>query len=60
MPVETLTKNLVKDSICPSGKHKIDIHDSGCKGLMLEVERPVGRLTTSDIETTEVRSGRCV
>ena len=43
MPVETLTKNLVKDSICPSGKHKIDIHDSGCKGLMLEVRATGGK-----------------
>jgi hypothetical protein len=43
MPVETLTKNLVKDSICPSGKHKVDIHDSGCKGLLLEVRATGGK-----------------
>jgi integrase len=40
----TLTPLLVKESVCPAEKKKIDFFDTDCKGLMLEV-RVTGRKT---------------
>ena len=43
MAVTTLTNKIIKDSTCPIGKLKIDLHDSGCKGLMLEIRASGGK-----------------
>lgn len=37
MPVTTLSFKFVQTIACPDGKTKVDYHDAGCKGLMLEV-----------------------
>ncbi len=43
MPVTALTPQFIKSAICPKGKDKVDIFDSHCKGLMLEVRRTGGK-----------------
>ena len=43
MTVQTLTKQLIKSITCPAGKHKIDVYDSRCKGLLLEVRSTGGK-----------------
>lgn len=43
MAVTTLTNKVIKDSTCPAGKLKTDLHDSGCKGLMLEIRASGGK-----------------
>jgi len=40
----TLTKKVIDEIQCPEGKSKLDLFDTGCKGLMLEV-RPNGKKT---------------
>lgn len=42
MPVVTLTNKTIKDSTCPAGKHKVDLHDAACKGLMVEIRASGG------------------
>lgn len=37
MPVTTFSFKFIRDITCPEGKAKVDYHDAGCKGLMLEV-----------------------
>jgi integrase len=44
MPVANLTPQIVQSSSCPAGKSKLDLFDSGCRGLMLEI-RPTERKT---------------
>ena len=36
MPSLIFTAKALKDLVCPAGTAKIDFHDKGCKGLMLE------------------------
>lgn len=43
MPVMTLSQKLIKSLPCPTGRSKIDYHDAGCKGLMIEVRATGGR-----------------
>lgn len=43
MAVTTLTNKIIKDSTCPNGKLKIDIHDLACKGLMIEIRASGGK-----------------
>lgn len=43
MAVKTLTNKIIKDSTCPNGKLKIDIHDLACKGLMIEIRASGGK-----------------
>lgn len=40
----TLTSQLVKNTVCPPDKRKVDLFDTDCRGLMLEV-RATGRKT---------------
>jgi integrase len=42
MPVRLLSAKVVKTLACPEGQTKIDFHDSGCKGLMLEIRATGG------------------
>ena len=44
MPVIALSAKLVRTTSCPANKGKIDLFDSHCKGLLLEV-RPTGGKT---------------
>jgi integrase len=50
MSVIELTPKLVKSASCPIGKQKVDIYDSYCKGLLLEI-RITGGKTYSLIYT---------
>ena len=43
MPVVLLTANLVDKTACPPGKGKLDLFDSDCKGLQLEVRASGGK-----------------
>jgi len=43
MAIYNLTKQLIKSITCPAGKHKIDVYDSRCKGLLLEVRSTGGK-----------------
>lgn len=43
MPVTTFTPKLIKSLHCPPDQGKVDFHDQGCKGLMLEVRASGGR-----------------
>ncbi|OGT07826.1 MAG: integrase [Gallionellales bacterium RIFCSPHIGHO2_02_FULL_57_16] len=43
MPIIVLTPRLVKSTTCPAGKDKVNIFDSHCKGLMLEVRHTGGK-----------------
>ena len=43
MPVVSLTSKGAYILPCPSGQGKVDFHDAGCKGLMLEVRASGGR-----------------
>ena len=39
----SLTPTMVKNFVCPEGKPRIDLHDSQCKGLSLEVRVSGGK-----------------
>lgn len=43
MPKLLLNQDYVKISKCPEGKKKLDIFDSACKGLMLEIRETGGK-----------------
>jgi len=43
MPSRLLSAKGLKDLACPAEGHKVDFHDTGCKGLMLEVRASGGR-----------------
>lgn len=43
MPVAVLSAKVLKTLCCPVGQAKIDYHDAGCKGLMLEIRATGGR-----------------
>jgi integrase len=43
MPVTTLTPKGIKSLICLPGQAKVDHHDAGCKGLMLELRTTGGK-----------------
>lgn len=43
MPLRLLTAKGLKGLACPADGHKVDFHDMGCKGLMLEVRASGGR-----------------
>lgn len=43
MPSRMLTTKGLKGLACPAGSYKVDFHDKGCKGLMLEVRASGGR-----------------
>ena len=43
MSTLTLTIQLIKSITCPPGKRKIDVYDSQCKGLLLEVRYSGGK-----------------
>jgi integrase len=43
MPIIALTANLVHAAVCPGGKGKLDLFDTTCKGLQLEVRASGGR-----------------
>jgi len=44
MSVIELTPKLVKSTSCPIGKQKVDIYDSYCKGLLLEIRITGGKM----------------
>jgi hypothetical protein len=50
MPIVELTPQLVKSAACPPGKTKIDLHDSYCKGLLLEVRNTGGKTVSGGNE----------
>jgi hypothetical protein len=41
MPSVTLDSNVVKNSVCPAGKGRLDLYDTAISGFILEV-RPSG------------------
>lgn len=43
MPKIALTPYIVKNTICPDGKQKLDLFDQDCKGLMLEIRSTGGK-----------------
>lgn len=43
MPVTTLTSKGLKSLACLPGQSKVDYHDAGCKGLMLEIRASGGK-----------------
>jgi integrase len=43
MPSVALSANLVRTATCPPNKGKLDLFDTNCKGLMLEVRTSGGR-----------------
>ncbi|MFI3194423.1 MAG: Arm DNA-binding domain-containing protein, partial [Methylococcaceae bacterium] len=56
MSVAELTPQIVKSASCPIGKDKIDLYDSYCKGLLLEVRITGGK--TYSILYTDNRGKR--